>query len=160
MHVAGAFVYTIFMREYLDATGRPVQAPKLTPRPYLSHDNGGEVLIPQTTYFFKKSKGQFIAVDKDAAWRIFNGQNQIIGTKLTAKQLERWEYVGQTDGTSFIKKVKEAHKILNTGDLKSFQIAIKKAELEEFKKAGKDKTPPPNRDIINTSGLPNDRITG
>ena len=148
------------MREYLDATGKPVPPPKLTPKPYLSHDNGQEVLIPQTTYFFKKSKGQFIAVDKDAAWRIYANQNQMIGTRLTAKQLERWEYVGRTDGISFVKKVKEAHKILETGDLKAFQEAVKKAEAEEFKKAKKDPTPPPNRDIINTSGLPDNQITG
>jgi hypothetical protein len=148
------------MREYLDSTGRPVPTPVLTPKVHLRHDNGQEVLVPQDTYFFKKSKGQYIAVDREGAWRIYSNQNQMIGSKLTAKQMERWEYVGRTNGQDFVKKVRVAHKFIEEGNLPAFHEAVKKAELEEFKKAKKDTTPPPNRDIINSSGLPDNQITG
>ena len=121
--------------------------PRGTPKPNKLH------LVAKTSYFFKKSDGQFIAVDADTAYRIWAGQNQVMG-----RQPEPWEYVGRTDGKNYIKKVNEAYALLNTGGEEAYQAALEKALKEEYRLSKKDKTPPPDRDIINTSGLSNSEI--
>lgn len=138
------------MSAFVDASGRPIPPmPRGTPKPNKLH------LVAETTYFFRKSDGQFIAVDAATAWRIWSGQNQTIG-----RQPEPWQYVGRTDGKKYVAAVNKAYVLLEAGDENGFQEALKKAENEEYKSSRKDKTPPPNRDIINTSGLPNHEITG
>lgn len=121
--------------------------PRGTPKPNKLH------LVAKTSYFFKKSDGQFIAVDADTAYRIWSGQNQVMG-----RQPEPWEYVGRTDGKNYVKKVNEAYVLFNTGGEEAYQAALEKALKEEYRLAKKDKIPPPNRDIVNTSGLSNSEI--
>lgn len=143
------------MPAFTDASGKFIPPmPRGNPKPNRLH------LQPQETYFFKKSGGRFIAVDKDGAWRIFNGQNQIIGTKLTAIQREAWEYVGRTDGKKYVAAVNKAFEIMEKEGEAAYQAALEKALKAEYLLAKKDQTPPPNRDVINTSGMPDSQITG
>lgn len=133
---------------FVDASGKTIPPmPIGTPKPNKLH------LKPETTYFFKKSNGAYIATDDSAAWRILNGQNQTIG-----RQPEGWEYVGRTDGVNYVKKVNASFHLLLEGKLEEYQAALLKAEKEEYRMAKKDKTWPRNRDIVNTSGLPNSEI--
>jgi hypothetical protein len=137
------FCYTVFMNPFVDDKGKPIPPmPEGSPRANALH------LTPQTSYFFKRGK-EFISVDANSAWQIYSGQNQVIG-----RQIIPWVYVGRTNGKKYIEAVKKAQKELPIIGKEKYQELLEEALKAEYLLAKKDKTPPPNFNVIDRGGYP------
>lgn len=130
------------MNGFVDSSGRPIPPmPEGTARANTKH------LIASTAYFFKKNDGSYIMVDARSAWNIYSGANQIVG-----RQIEPWEYVGRTNGQTYINAVREAQKLLP--DKEAYENALKVAMDAEFELSKKDPTPPANFNSVDRNGMP------
>ncbi len=99
-------------------------------------------------YFFERPDGSAVHLNGSSAWNTYSRGNQ------TTSGLQRFKYLGTSDGTKYATAVSESHRIFKEEGLEKAQEYLRAAWELELAEARNDKTPPLNYDEIDSRGNP------